>query len=404
MSESVLVCRVEAEGNILGWLVVDSALGGRATGGLRMLPDVSEEELRILARAMTLKFGLLGLPQGGAKAGVRFDPEAPEQERFDCLLRFARALGPLLRSRLYLPFADMGTDNRILRRVLRATGAPVRHRELRGDRSGYWTACGVFAAVREACRQAGMELAGRTVAIEGFGKVGSALARLLAGASAKIVAVSTSRGMLYREGGLDVEALIERARQAGSGFVEAFPDAERLPRERLPEVEADILAPCARHHTIHAGNVSRVRARVVVPGANAPCAPEAERELETRGILCVPDFLANSGGALGGTMEFAGMTDDVIRHMLDGTIERLTRWAFEQARLERTSPRAVAERAALARHAELRRQADAPAPMSRLFSAALELYRRGLIPPAIAGRLAPLYFSRLARRGPAGSM
>lgn len=403
MSDSVLICRVEADGGPFGWLVVDSTLAGRATGGLRMLPDVTEQELRILARAMTLKFGLLGLPQGGAKAGVRFDPEAPQQERLDCLLRFLRALGPLLRSRVYLPFADIGTDNRMLRRALIEIGAPVRRRELRADRSGYWTACGVFAAAREVCRQAGIELAGRTVAIEGFGKVGSALACLLAGAGAKIVAVSTSRGGLYCEEGLNADLLAERARQQGSRFVENFPGTACLPRERLLELEVEILAPCARHHSIHAGNVPRVRARMVVPGANAPCTPEAERELEARGVLCVPDFLANCGGALGGTMEFAGIKEAVIRRMLDETIARLTRWAFEQSRRERSSPREVAERAALARHAALRRQAEAPTPLSRLFAAALALYRRGVIPAALVGRLAPFYFARLVRRGPGGS-
>ena len=398
MNDDVLICRVEAGAGPEGWVVVDSTIAGRSTGGLRMLPDVTEADLRLLARAMTLKFGLLGLPQGGAKAGVRFDPEAPEPDRLACLRRFALAIRPLLRNRSYLPHEDMGTDNRTIRQVLLEVGAPVRHRELRGHRSGYWTACGVFAATREACRTLGWELRDRKVAIEGFGKVGGALADLFARAGARVIAISTSRGALYSERGLDIRRLAELARQAGSAVVDRYPDAERLPPERLLEVDADLLAPCARHYSIHAGNAMRVRARLIVPGANAPLTPEAESLLEARGVLCVPDFLANAGGALGGTMEFAGMPEVRIRSMLEETLERLTRTVLREAATQGQTPRQVAEAAALARHAEIRRHAEQPGPGSRLLAAALELYRRGLIPAVLVGRLAPIYFVRLARR------
>jgi len=402
VNEDVLICRVEPASGAEGWVVMDSTVAGRSTGGLRMLPDVTEAELRLLARAMTLKFGLLGLPQGGAKAGVRFDPEAPEPDRLACLRRFALAIRPLLRSRCYLPSEDMGTDNRTIRRVLLEIGVPVRHRELRGHRSGYWTACGVFAAAREACRVLGWDLRDRTIAIEGFGKVGGALAELFARAGARVVAVSTSRGALYCERGLDVAGLTQLARQTGSSMIEHYTCADRLPRERLVEIDADVLAPCARHHSIHAGNVARLRARLIVPGANAPLTPEAESLLEARGVLCVPDFLSNAGGVLGGTMEFAGMPEGQIRSTLEDTLARLTRWVLREAAARRLTPRQFAEAAALARHAEIRRQAERPGPGSRLFAAALELYRRGLIPAMLVGRLAPLYFARLARRHPFG--
>jgi glutamate dehydrogenase/leucine dehydrogenase len=142
----------------------------------------------------------------------------------------------------------------------------------------------------------------------------------------------------------------------------------------------------------------RVRARLIVPGANAPLTPEAESLLEARGVLCVPDFLANAGGALGGTMEFAGMPEVRIRSMLEETLERLTRTVLREAATQGQTPRQVAEAAALARHAEIRRHAERPGPGSRLLAAALELYRRGLIPAMLVGRLAPIYFVRLARR------
>ncbi len=402
MSSDALVCRAEQAGEPFGWVVVDSAVRGRSCGGLRMLPDVGEEELRLLARAMTLKFGLLGLPQGGAKAGVRFDPEAPQPERAACLERFGRAIQSLLRSRLYVPFADMGTDNPSIRRMLQAVGAPVRRRELRGERSGFWTACGVFAAARRACRHLGWSLEGRSAAIEGFGKVGGSLARLLAGAGVRVTAVATSRGALFNPGGLDVDRLSRLAERAGSALVEEYREADRLPRERLIEAPADILAPCARHHSIRADNAGSVRARLIAPGANAPLTAEAERRLEDRGVLCLPDFLANAGGVLGGTMEFAGLPEGLLRRLLETALERLAGWLLEEAAARRCSLRLLAEAAALARHAELRRRAESPGWSGRLFEAGLELYRRGLIPAAVAGRLAPLYFRRLARP-PAGA-
>ncbi|MGC8795205.1 MAG: Glu/Leu/Phe/Val family dehydrogenase, partial [Bryobacteraceae bacterium] len=358
---------------------------------------VSEEELRLLARAMTLKFGLLGLPQGGAKAGVRGDPEVSEEQRLARLRQFVLAIRPLLSSRLYLPCADMGTDNRIIRRVLVESGVPLRHRELRGSRSGYWTACGVLGAARAACRHAGLDLAGCTVAIEGFGAVGSALAQLLARAGATVVAISTSRGALYCERGLDVDRLVELARESGSGVVERYQCAERIPRERLLEVEADLLLPCARHHTIHAGNVAHVRAPIVVPGANVPMTPEAEAALEARGVLCVPDFVANAGGTLGSTMEFAGMPESSIRRMAERAVADLAAWVLREAPARGLTLRKLAERVALERHAQIREDAERGSLGRLLFATALELYRRGVIPAALVGRLAPHYFARIAR-------
>jgi len=400
MSDGQIVCHAVSAGETVGWLVVDSTVRGRACGGLRMLPDVSEAELRLLARAMTLKFGLLGLPQGGAKAGLRGDPEGPVSERNALLVRFARAIEPLLSRRVYAPFPDMGTDNQAIRQALTAVGVAVRRRELGVTLSGYWTACGVFAAARASCSRLGWPLAGRTAAVEGFGKVGRELARLLAAAGVRVVAVSTSRGALFHERGLDVERLSRLAEEFGSGIVDMYREAQRLPRELLVEAPVDVLLPCARHHSIDAGNAARISARLIVPGANHPLTGEAEAELEARGVLCLPDFLTNAGGALGGTMEFAGLPPVLIRSFVEGALERLVRWLLAEMAAGRGAIRKLAEVAALERHAEVRRRAESPSWSGRLFEAGLELYRRGVIPAAVVGRLAPLYFHRLVRRLP----
>src|SRR5580704_2120204 len=200
----------------LGYLVIHSSFAGTSRGGIRMAPDISEEEVQILAEGMTLKFGLLGLPQGGAKAGIRADPDAPEQEREAILSEFLEALEPVLRRRAFVPGPDMGTSNEMVRRALMKLGVPIHARELQGTRSGYFTALSTFYGARHAADRLGLPLAGARIGIEGFGKVGSALAVLFASASARVVAISTSNGALVSANGLPVEELARSYQQLGS--------------------------------------------------------------------------------------------------------------------------------------------------------------------------------------------
>ncbi len=210
-----LIVEVRREGRFFGVLAIHSCFQGSARGGIRIAQDVSVEEIRELAEDMTLKFGFLGLPQGGAKAGIRADPDAPEEQRFACLKAFGQALLPLLRTKVYLPGADMATTAPMIRRMLVELGVRVPARELRGERSGHFTALGVLTGIRHAAGAIQLGLRGATVAIEGFGKVGAPLARMLAAAGAKIVAVSTSHGALYRPDGLDVEDASRAAASEG---------------------------------------------------------------------------------------------------------------------------------------------------------------------------------------------
>lgn len=391
------VCTVLHEDQPLGFLVIDSLVAGRSCGGLRLMPDVDEAELRLLAHDMTLKYGFLGLPQGGAKAGVLGDPEAPREVRWARLEIFARALAPLLRSRLYVPGTDIGTANADLRHLLASAGVPVRRRELRGTRSGYYTALTVFSAARQACRHRGLALPGLPVAVEGFGHVGAELARLFHDAGATVVAVSTSHGAIYAPAGLDVPPLQSLASSHGSRFVERYPAATRLDPAALLELPVTLLCPCARHHSLHEANSARVQAQLVVPGANSPLTPAAERLLASRGILCLPDFVCNSGGVLGGTMEFAGLTEAQIRRFVDAQFEPRVAAFLQEAERRGVTPREVAEPLALRRFALVQQAAAHPSVRGRLLSVGLELYRRGLIPPALIARPALRYFhSRLS--------
>jgi glutamate dehydrogenase (NAD(P)+) len=389
-----LICTVAADSMPMGYVVIDSVVGGRSCGGLRMLPDIDEGEMRGLARAMTLKYGFLGLPQGGAKAGVIGDPESSQKERWLRLKAFGRAIAPLLRSRAYIPGADMGTNNTDIRYMLGSVGVPVRPRELRGTDSGYYTALTVRAAAKRAAKHIGLPLSGCRVAIEGFGKVGSALAGLLAEADARVVAISTLKGGVFNPKGLDVTRLTDLAAKAGSRVVEFYPEAERMDRAALLELPVDLLCPCARHNSLHTDNAVRVKARIICPGANNPVTPEAEQLLFEQGVVCMPDFVTNCGGVLGGTMAFASVSQTRIAAFIDRHIGARVAWVLNEAARQGVLPREIAVRIAQRRFEQVQRDAEHPTALGRLFNVALELYRRGCIPGPLVASLSLPYFER----------
>lgn len=393
--EPQLVCTVTEGARVLGYVVIDSFVRGRSCGGLRMLPDIDEAEMRGLARAMTLKYGFLGIAQGGAKAGVRGDPEAPLEERRRRLGEFGRAIAPLLLSRTFVPGTDMGTDNADIAWLLAAAGRRVTPCDLRGTQSGYYTALSVTLSARQAAKHIGLELSGCRVAIEGLGRVGSPLATLLRAAGAWVVAVSTSHGAIYDPEGLDVERLVALGAQHGSRVVEAYPGAARLDRAALLELPVDILCPAARHDSVHADNADRIAARIICPGANNPVTPAAEDRLVARGVLCLPDFVTNSGGVLGGTMEFASMDRVRIASFMARHLVPRIAHVLDEAARRRVAPRQVAVELALRRSRAIRQRAARPSWLGRLFEAGLELYSRGWVPRSVVSALSPIYFRRI---------
>ncbi|HWP92030.1 MAG TPA: Glu/Leu/Phe/Val dehydrogenase dimerization domain-containing protein [Thermodesulfobacteriota bacterium] len=379
---------------VLGYVAVDSTVNNRSRGGLRMLPDIDKEEMTGLARAMTLKYGFLGLPQGGAKAGVIYDPEAPITERQERLARFGQAISSILRKRIYIPAADMGTNNSDIRLMLKAVGVEVKARELRGISSGYYTALTVFAAAKEALNHFAIDIHKSSIAIEGFGSVGSELAGLFYQAKSRVVAISTSRGAIYNSDGLDVELLRKLYGQAGSHLVNLYPRAEHIDKSELLELPVDLLSPCARHHSIHLGNVDRVKALIICAGANNPVTPEAERILFNRGVMCLPDFVTNSGGVLGGTMEFASIDREKIADFIERRMSTSIAWLINEANRQGVMPSEIAVPMALHRFRQVQKKSERPRLGDWLFGAGLELYRRGWIPGRVVSSLSLPYFEK----------
>jgi glutamate dehydrogenase (NAD(P)+) len=377
---------------LLGFVSVDSTVHGRARGGLRIASDLSEDEIRSASRAMTLKYGLLGFPQGGAKAGIIGDGERSPSEKQRLLSEFAQAAEPLLRDRAYIPDADLGTSAADIRWMMKSIGIKVGPREWRQNRSGDHTARSCLVSAEVLLERIGTSLDGCNVAIEGFGKVGSALARLLSARGATVVAISTSRGALHCEDGLDAERLSRRAAEVGSRFVEDDPNA--IDRAALLELEVDLLCPCARYHSIHAANVKRVAARAICAGANDPVSPDAERVLLDRGVPYPPDFVSNCGGVLGSILEFAGVPSARVSALIEEHLPRRVTDLLDRAEALGVGTREVAEQDALERHARVRASAGHPGLPGRLRSLGLEAYRRRWIPRRPVSMAASRYLAR----------
>jgi glutamate dehydrogenase (NAD(P)+) len=288
----------DARTGMKGVLVIDNTSRGMGKGGTRMQPGVSVEEVARLARVMTWKWAAVDLFYGGAKAGIQADPHSPYKE--EILRSFVRRLSNEVPAE-YVFGLDMGlteNDAAIIIDELGDRGAAVgTPYELGGvpyDQLGI-TGYGVAEVVDEAAT--GLGLSGRRVAVQGFGAVGHAAAARLHELGYPVVAISTARGAIADPDGLDIPALLKRREEVGDALVEDFPHLTITPGEEL-YVDAEIAVPAALQDVVNATDAQRVRAALVVEGANLPTSPEAQQVLRERGVTVVPDFVANAGGVV----------------------------------------------------------------------------------------------------------
>lgn len=384
----------DAESNLTGWLAIDSMINNHCCGGLRMLPDISALEMAGLAKAMTLKHGFLGIPHGGAKAGIICDENTNREHKHRLLAAFGQKIQNLLADRSYLPGPDMGTNNQDIRYMIQKVGIRVPRRALAGEKSGLYTSLSVIASLKVAATYRRLDLSKSTVAIEGFGAVGSAVAQGLQQLGCKIAAISTSQGALYSSNGLDVAKLQKMVFQFGSKIVDNYEGAERIDKEKLLELDVDILLPCARHHSITMKNASKIKVKLISSGANIPLTDEAEGFLFRHGVLCVPDFVSNSGGVIGGTMEFAGLSQSAILNLVNNSFSEQVSIIIEKSQKEGVSPRKPAEAIARNRFARIKEVAESRTLRNKAFSFALEFYRKGMLPSVCVGSLAQRYFRK----------
>jgi glutamate dehydrogenase/leucine dehydrogenase len=290
----------------MGYRVQHNDARGPFKGGIRYHPEVSLDEVKALAFWMTWKCGVVDIPFGGAKGGVVCNPKEmslAEKERLT--RRYTSMIAPIIGPFVDIPAPDVYTDAQTMAWIMDTysqligrpepacvTGKPV----TLGGSEGRAQATGLGAAIcaREAVKTFGLELKDATVAIQGFGNVGSNAALALAEMGCKIIALSDSRGGIFSKKGIDPLKALQHKKETGS--VVGLAGCEEITNEELLELECDILLPAALENVITSSNASKVKARIVVEGANGPTTPEADRILYDNKVFVVPDILANAGG------------------------------------------------------------------------------------------------------------
>jgi glutamate dehydrogenase (NAD(P)+) len=326
-----------------GFRVTHNIARGPSKGGIRYHPDVTLDEVKSLAMWMTWKCSLMGLPFGGAKGGVICNPKVMSASELERMTRrytseIINDIGP----ERDIPAPDVGTDARIMAWIFDTysmnkghsvlgvvTGKPLSVGGSLGREEA--TARGTLYCIQAMSVKQGKRISEYSVAIQGFGNVGANLARLLHGDGAKVVAVSDSRGGVYNPNGIDVPAALAHKQERGT--LDGLANAERVTNEELVELPCDIFAPCALEQVVTDANADRVKATVICEGANGPVTPTADAILEDRGVLILPDVLANAGGVVvsyfewvQGLQEYFWREDEVNAKLHD-----IVARAFEEA-------------------------------------------------------------------------
>ena len=331
----------EPKTGLRGIVVVDNVARGPAIGGCRMAPDVSFEECFRLARAMTFKNASAGLPHGGAKSVIFADPKMDLAAKEELIRAYARAIRPLTD---YIPGPDMGTNEAAMAWIKdeggQCAGLPTAVGGIPLDTIGA-TADGVVASADVAKDEAGVSLDGARVAMQGFGAVGRHAARFFAEQGSLLVAAADSTGMIEDPNGFDVAALAQFVEEGGK--MRDFDAPVHAERDDIVAVDCDILVPAARPDVIRADNQATVKAKLIVPGANIGVTEEAEAMLHKRGVLCIPDFIANAGGVICAAVEYGGGTEGQVFSIIEEKVRGNTAETLERMKREDILPRAAAE-------------------------------------------------------------
>jgi glutamate dehydrogenase (NAD(P)+) len=289
-----------------GYRVQHNVSRGPGKGGVRFHQDVTLSEVMALAAWMSVKNAAVNVPYGGAKGGIRVDPKKLSLGELERMTRrYTSEIGIIIGPNKDIPAPDVNTNEQIMAWMMDTysmntgstatgvvTGKPVDLGGSLGRREA--TGRGVFTVGSEAAAHIGLKISGARVAVQGFGNVGGVAGKLFAEAGARVVAVQDHGGMIYKDAGLDMPALLKHV--AATGSVAGFAGAEAVASEKFWDVDCDILIPAALEQQITADNAGRIRARMIIEGANGPTTPAADDILQERNILVLPDVIANAGG------------------------------------------------------------------------------------------------------------
>lgn len=331
-----------------GYRVQHNQTLGPFKGGIRFHPHVNLSEVAALASLMTYKNSLLNLPLGGAKGGIQVDPSALSKTELESLTRrFTSEIGPFIGPDKDIPAPDVGTDSQTMAWMLDTfsmesgyaqtgvvTGKPIEIGGSRGRDSA--TGLGVVYTIEKALQCKNMMISDANIAIQGFGKVGMHAAIEAYALGARIVAVSDVTGGIYNERGINIADLVNYVKE--NRFVKDFPGTTPISNEDLLELKVDVLAPCALDGVITEDNCERIKAKIIAEGANGPTNALANKYLHEKGVLVVPDILANGGGVVVSYFEWVQdivwlfwKEDEVrnkLREIMYGSFDKV--WKFSQ--------------------------------------------------------------------------
>jgi len=289
-----------------GYRVQHSLTRGPGKGGVRYHPDVTLEEVMALSAWMTVKNAAVNLPYGGAKGGIRLDPSLLSMKELEKVTRrYTSEIGIIIGPTQDIPAPDVNTNGQIMAWMMdtysmnvgaTATGVVTGKPIPLGGSLGRVAATGrgVFVVGREAMRRLNIDMEGARVAVQGFGNVGSIAAKLFAANGARIVAVQDHTGTIVNQNGFDMQSLLDHVAQTRG--VAGFKGGDTIPSEEFWDIKSDILIPAALEGQITAERAQRIQTRLVLEGANGPTTPDGEAVLADRGIVVVPDVIANAGG------------------------------------------------------------------------------------------------------------
>lgn len=348
-----------------GFRVVHNDTRGPAKGGLRYHPDVTIDKIRALAALMTLKAAVASVPFGGAKGAVACDPAALSLNELEKLTRrYTAEITILLGPESDIPAPDVGTNPQIMAWIMDTysmgkgysvpavtTGKPIEIGGSKGRLGATGHGCMLVATL--VAKHLSMSLQEATVAVQGFGNVGSATAQFLSQKGCRVIAVSDIYGGVYNPKRLDIVDLLAHCKQTGS--VVGFKNADAITNAELLALQCDILVPAAIEHQIVKANAPSVKARIIIEGANGPTTPEADEILNDKGAFVVPDILANIGGLIisylewvQGLQAFFWSEDEVNRH-LQAVMDNAFHEVLEMSQSQKVDMRDAAHMLAISR-------------------------------------------------------
>ena len=338
-----------------GFLVLDNLVLGPGKGGIRMTPDVTEEEVRRLARAMTWKNAIAGIPFGGAKGGIRFSWKN-DKEKKAAVQSYARKIAALTPER-YIAGPDVNTGEQEMQWFVEATGnwrsatgKPAKLCMLVFGKGGSVEQCGiphefgstgfgVAESTRIAAEMKGMDISKSTVSIHGFGNVGTFTYQFLDDMGARVIAIADAKGAMVAKDGFDRKEMDKLIKQRKS--ITQYSKGTKITPEEFWKVAVDILIPASVTDVIHNGNMNDIQAEIIVEGANIPMREDIEKKLHEKGILILPDFIANAGGVISSYAEYRGYNPKQMFKTVKKKITDATTTVLKESLAKNAYPRKV---------------------------------------------------------------